>query len=119
MNKKFIYFSLLIAFVLVLTGCGSKCDEGYEEEDGKCVKYVENAELLVTEYTCEEGWHLKETECVQGEMPPIGDGCEEGTSDKIGDDGFCHHYKEATIKYSCLNGAKLENNKCFEKIEAK
>ena len=76
--------------------------------------------MLVTSYVCEDDdWHLEGTDCVKGEMPPRGDGCEEGTTDRIGEDGFCHHYQDAKIEYSCSDGAKLEGNKCMVKEVAK
>ena len=74
----------------------------------------------MSELVCntDDGWNLKDGECVKGEMPPIGDGCEEGTTDRIGEDGFCHHYMDAAIKYSCNGDFVLKDNACYEVIEA-
>ena len=49
----------------------------------------------------------------------MGDGCEVGTTDRVGADGFCHHYKAPTVKYSCSNDALLKDNKCYEKKNMK
>ena len=112
MNKK-ILVGLACLSLAFVTGCEKKCEEGYTKDGNTCTKETLMEDALVTEYVCEEGWNLENQECYSGEMPPIGDGCEEGTTDKIGSDGFCHHYKDATIKYSCSNGATLKDNKCY------
>ena len=102
--KKYILCSLaLVISLLLFTGCNKEKEITYEERD----------DLKITEYICEEGWELENNECVNGTMPTIGDGCEEGTTDRIGDDGFCHHYKDAIIKYSCKDDAILKDNKCY------
>ena len=112
---KKILICLFCATLLTLTGCAKKCPSGYSKENGKCVQYVESPESLHVEYTCDEEWELKEGECVNGTMPPIGDGCEPETNDRIGEDGFCHHYKQADIKYSCFNNTILKTDKCYVK----
>ncbi len=112
MNKK-IVISLACLSLVVLTGCEKKCEEGYTKEGNVCSKYTLKEEALETKYVCEEGWTLEGTECVNGEMPPIGDGCEEGTTDRIGSDGFCHHYKDASVEYSCSADTTLKDGKCY------
>ena len=48
-------------------------------------------------------------------MPPIGDGCEVGTTDRIGEDGFCHHYAEPTVEKRCWGEKVLKDDKCYTK----
>ena len=117
--KKIIYSLLVCSLLLIITGCGNKCEEGYTKENDYCVSNTENADLLNISYVCDGEWHLEGTECVQGTMPTIGKGCEVGTTDRVGSDGFCHHYKDAEIVYSCNNDAILKDNKCYEKKDLK
>ncbi len=117
MNKKII-FGLALLSLFVLTGCEKKCEEGYTKEDNSCVKYTLKEEALVPNYKCDDEWHLEGTECVNGEMPTINDGCpeneNEGITDRVGSDGFCHHYKAATVEYSCSDNTTLKDGKCYE-----
>ena len=112
MNKK-IVIGLACISLLALTGCEKKCEEGYTKDGNTCTKETLVEDALLETYVCEEGWKLEDKECVNGEMPPIGDGCEEGTTDRIGLDGFCHHYKDATIEYTCKEGHTLKDGKCY------
>ena len=112
MNKK-IVLGLACLSLFVFTGCEKKCEEGYTKEGDTCTKTTLSEEALVMEYVCDADWKLDGTECYNGEMPPIGEGCEEGTTDRLGSDGFCHHYKAANVVYSCTNGATLKDNKCY------
>ena len=118
--KKVLLCFLMLILCMFLAGCEKKCDEDYTKENDKCVKYVLHEEALLSELVCntDDGWNLKDGECVKGEMPPIGDGCEEGTTDRIGEDGFCHYYMDAAIKYSCNGDFVLKDNACYEVIEA-
>ena len=112
--KKIICGLLLCSLLIIITGCDN-CGDGYHKDGDYCISDVEIEELLVITYECEGEWHVEGAECVQGTMPKIGDGCEEGTTDRVGSDGFCHHYQPATIKYTCKNDAVLKDNKCYEK----
>ena len=117
--KKIMFSLLAFTLLFVITGCGKKCDDGFYEENNMCVSEKENMDLLQETYVCDGEWHLEGTECVQGEMPKMGNGCEPGTTDRVGADGFCHHYKDATIEYSCSNNGLLKDNKCYETREMK
>ena len=111
---KKILIGLFCATLLTLTGCAKKCPSGYEKEEGKCVQYVDPTDVDVI-YSCDEGWNFQDGECVNGTMPPIGDGCEVGTTDRIGEDGFCHHYAEPTVEKRCWGEKVLKDDKCYTK----
>ena len=117
--KKVVCSLLCLTLLFIITGCGKKCDDGYNVDGDYCVAEKENDSLLVKELVCDEDWKLEGEECVNGTMPKMGDGCEVGTTDRVGADGFCHHYKAPTVKYSCSNGALLKDNKCYEKKSMK